>query len=294
VAAALPSLNGLRAFEAAARNRSFTKAAAELNVSQAAVSHIVRELEERLGVPLFVRQSNHLVLTPEGRELWPALSAAFGAMAEAVERITAQARRQRQIKVGVSASFALRWLIPRLERFHQIHPELSVEVAISNSTRFQEDWTCGVRFEDGDWTGYEVERLHAPELVPVCAPALAGRLGGPLDLERVTLLHVASAPEDWPRWLAVNGLPTIRRGLTLANYAMALQAALDGVGVALTLSPYATEDLKAGRLVAPFPHPVAKGRNWALIYRPFRKGTAELDAFRRWLFAEIGAPAAAG
>jgi LysR family glycine cleavage system transcriptional activator/LysR family transcriptional regulator of beta-lactamase len=287
----LRSLNGLRAFEAAARHRSFTKAAAELNVSQAAVSHIVRELEERLGVPLFVRHTNSLALTAEGRELWPVLSSAFAVISEAVERVRDSSAGRRQITVGVGASFALRWLMPRLERFREANPAVAVEVAISTSgMRFQEDWTCGVRYGDGNWDGFEVEPLCAPELVPVCTPVLAAGLTRPADLQAMTLLHVNGSPEDWPRWLGANGVPHIRRRLTLPNYATALQAAIDGLGVALTFTSYVADDLRAGRLAMPFPQSVSKGRAWALIYRPSRKGSAEFGAFRDWLVTEIGAP----
>lgn len=285
----LRSLNGLRAFEAAARYRSFTKAAEELNVSQAAVSRIVKVLEERLEVPLFRRTANQLLLTQEGKELLPTLTSAFDTISDAISKVVESSRSKRHLTVGVGGTFALRWLIPRLARFQDIHPNLDLQVSIGNTTSyFDEDWTCGVRFQDGDWEGYEVEPLFAPNLIPVCAPAVAETLSHSADLKDATLLYVASALDDWPRWLGVDSVPEGRR-LVVQTYAMALQAALDGVGVALTLCPYVVDDLRVGRLVSPFPRTVTKGRNWALIYRPFRKESGELVEFRQWLLDEITA-----
>lgn len=285
----LPSLNGLRAFEAAARHGSFTGAAAELHVSQAAVSRMVKLLEERLGFPLFERRANALTPTERARALQPALTEAFDGMARAVEQVSSM-RAGPVLTVGVGATFAVRWLIPRLSGFHSAHPDIEVRIATGGAANpIGEDWTCAVLLGDGHWAGYAVERLFTATMRPVCSPALAAGLKKPADLRTATLLHVSHWMEDWPHWLDAAGAPRpVSKGLTFANYAMTLQAAIDGVGVALALDPYVTDDLAAGRLVEPFPLAVPMGRSWYLAYRPARRQLAGFAAFRDWLLREAG------
>lgn len=281
----LPSLNGLRAFEAAARHGSFTAASDELHVTQAAVSRMVRLLEERLGFALFERRPNGLALTPQGKALQPAITAAFDAIAGITEQVAAM-RNVPVLTLGVGPSFAVRWLIPRLASFHSAHPEIEVRIATGGAINpYRDDWTCGIRLGDGEWPGYEAEPLFSADLFPVCTAAIAKRLSQPVDLRKETLLQVAHAPEDWPLWLAAAGVPARDQALgpRFDNYAMALQAALDGVGVAIGLRPYVQDDIAAGRLVAPFELAVPKGQAWYLVYQPFRQGDPALTAFREWL-----------
>jgi DNA-binding transcriptional LysR family regulator len=288
----LPSLNGLRAFESAARHGSFTAAADELNVTQAAVSRMVRLLEQRMGIQLFERRPNGLALTMRGKALQPGLSAAFDAIAGACEQIVAM-RGSPVLTLGVGPSFAVRWLIPRLASFHQEHSEIEVRIATGGAINpYQDDWTCGIRLGDGDWPGYEAEPLFSADLFPVCAPNIAKRLQGPADLRQETLLQVAHSPGDWPLWLSAAEVRIERNrlGPRFDNYAMALQAALDGVGVAIGLRPYVADDLVAGRLIAPFPLTVPKGQAWYLVYQNFRQEEPGFLAFRAWLrrkFSEI-------
>lgn len=281
----LPSLNGLRAFEAAARHGSFKAASDELSVTPAAVSRMVRLLEERLGFQLFVRHANGLALTPQGRALQPGLTAAFDAIAGLTQQV-AEMRSKPLLTLGVGPSFAVRWLIPRLADFHARHPQIEVRIATGGAINpFQDDWTCGIRLGDGNWPGYEAEPLFSADLFPVCTAAIAERLARPPDLRKESLLQVAHAPEDWPLWL--RAAQVSMRGSALGprfdNYAMALQAALDGLGVAIGLRPYVEDDIAAGRLVAPFTLAVPKGRAWYLVYQPFRKDDPALVAFRDWL-----------
>ena len=286
----LPSLNGLRAFEAAARHGSFMAASDELHVTQAAVSRMVRLLEERLGFRLFDRRPNGLALTAQGKALQPGLTAAFDAIAGLTDQV-AEMRSKPVLTLGVGPSFAVRWLIPRLARFHSQHPDIEVRIATGGAINpFRDDWTCGIRMGDGSWPGYEAEPLFSADLFPVCTGAIAQRLAQPSDLRKESLLQVAHAPEDWPLWLAAR--PRCRmRGTTLGprfdNYAMALQAALDGLGVAVGLRPYVEDDITAGRLVAPFALAVPKGRAWYLLYQPFRKDDPAFIAFRTWLRASF-------
>ncbi|WP_207455470.1 LysR substrate-binding domain-containing protein [Azospirillum sp. SYSU D00513] len=280
----LPSLNGLRAFEAAARHGSFTGAAGELNVTPAAVSRMVRLLEERLGFPLFERQPNALALTERGRALRPGLTEAFDAMARNVERVTAM-RAGRVLTIGVGATFAVRWLIPRLSGFHTAHPEVEVRIATGGGGNpIREDWTCAVLLGDGQWPGYEAEPLFTAGMLPVCAPALARELRRPEDLLAATRLSVSHWSDDWPRWFAAAGLPQpASAGLSFGSHAMALQAAIDGVGVALGVETYIADDVAAGRLVALFPPPVPLGRAWYLVSRPARQQDPGFKEFRDWL-----------
>jgi LysR family glycine cleavage system transcriptional activator/LysR family transcriptional regulator of beta-lactamase len=281
----MPSLNGLRAFEAAARSGSFVAAGAELNVTQAAVSRMIRLLEARLGFPLFDRLPNGVVLTAQGRALQPGLTAAFDAIADLADRV-ASMRAAPVLTIGVGPSFAMRWLIPRLAGFNARHPDIEVRLATGGAINpYRDDWICGIMLGNGDWPGYAAEPLFSADLFPVCTPAIARRLKAPADLAGETLLRVAHSPEEWPTWLAAARVkrPARSLGPSFDNYAMAIQAALDGVGVAIGLRPYVEDDVASGRLVAPFSLAVPKGRTWYLVYRPHREDDAGLVAFRDWL-----------
>lgn len=281
----LPSLNGLRAFEAAARHGSFVAAGVELSVTQAAVSRMVRLLEARLGFQLFERLPNGLALTAHGKALQPSLTAAFDSIASITEQVAAM-RTTPVLTIGVGPSFAVRWMIPRLASFYRQHPEIEVRIATGGTFNpFKDDWTCGILLGNGDWPGLEAEPLFSADLFPVCTAAIARRLGKPSDLSKERLLQVAHSPEDWPLWLAAAKVK-LRAGAlgpSFGNYSMALQAALDGVGIAIGLSPYVEDDIAAGRLVAPFSLAVPKGRGWYLVHRPFRGEDPGLIAFREWL-----------
>ena len=149
---------------------------------------------------------------------------------------------------------------------------------------YNDEWTCGVRLGDGNWPGFAAERLFAADLRPVCSPVTAKRLRTPEDLRNVTLLRVAHAADEWPRWFDAVALPKVRaRGPEFEFYGQALQAAADGVGVAMGISPYVDDDLNAGRLIAPFAQSVSKGEHWYLIYREGRRDEAAFQAFRAWI-----------
>ena len=285
----LPSLNGLRAFEAAARLGSFVAAGEELNVTQAAISRMVRLLEERLGFKLFDRMPNGLALTPQGRALQPGLTAAFDAIAGVTQQVAAM-RSTPVLTLGVGPSFAVRWLIPRLASFYRQHPDIEVRLATGGAINpFKDDWTCGILLGNGDWAGHQAEPMFSADLFPVCARAIAQRLKKPADLAEEVLLEVQHSPEEWPLWLAAARvkLRANTLGPRFDNYVMALQAAVDGVGVAIGLRPYVEDDLASGRLVAPFKLAVPKEQAWYLVYRPFRQDDAALVAFREWLMAGV-------
>ena len=289
----LPHLNGMKAFEAAARFGSFAGAAAELNVSPAAVSRLVRLLEGRLGVPLFERGANRLALTPQGRMYQVGLSPLLDALAQLTERVREQGAG-RVLTIGVGPTFAIRWLIPRLESFRSIAPDIDVRITTGGAAApFADDWTCGIKLGDGKWPGLVAERLFDAGLTPVCAPRLAQRLRSPRTLKPQSLLRVAHAREDWPLWFKAAGLTGMHAaGPMFEFYGQALQAAADGVGVSLGIRPYIDDDLKAGRLVPPFKVAVSKGSCWYLIFKAARSEDAALVVFRRWLHEAVKTSAA--
>jgi LysR family glycine cleavage system transcriptional activator len=286
-------LNGIKAFEAAARSGSFAAAGAELNVSAAAVSRMVHLLEERLGVALFERKANRLVTTAAGRAYQSGLTPIFDALASLTAQVTAPAS-VRVLTIGVGPTFAMRWLIPRLADFRKQEPDIDVRITTGGAAvPFGEDWSCGIRLGDGEWPGLIAEPLFAADLLPVCAPRLAAQLKRPADLKGPTLLRVAHSPDDWPSWLEAAGTGRITaRGPEFAQYGQALQAAVDGLGIAMGIRPYIDDDLAAGRLVAPFALSVPKGMRWYLIYRGFSTGQRDFAAFRRWIIRAAIEPAA--
>jgi LysR family transcriptional regulator, regulator of gene expression of beta-lactamase len=285
----LPSLNGLRAFEAAGRRGSFTAAANELNVTQTAVSRMVRLLEQRLGFLLFRRHANALELTAQGQTFLAGLTDSFDSIARLAEQVAAM-RSGPVLTVGVGPTLAMNWLIPRLAGFYRNHPEIEVRMATGGATRpVRDDWTCTIRRDAGAWPGYTADELFPSALIPVCTPALAAGLRQLSDLRKATLIVVPHLSADWPRWFEAAGLRTPFRPaaeVVFDNNAMAMQAVLAGVGVAAAQPLYITDALVTGRLVAPFPIVAAKREMWYLEYRSSRAQEPALLAFRAWLHDE--------
>jgi LysR family transcriptional regulator, glycine cleavage system transcriptional activator len=286
-------LNGIKAFEAAARSGSFSGAGAELNVSAAAISRMVHLLEERLGVALFERKANRLSMTAAGRAYQSGLTPIFDALASLTAQVTA-ASSVRVLTIGVGPTFAMRWLIPRLADFRKHAPDIDVRITTGGAAApFGEDWSCGIQLGDGDWPGLVAEPLFAADLLPVCAPRLATSLKRPGDLKATGLLRVAHSPDDWPLWLKTAGVTRLTaRGPEFQFYGQALQAAVDGLGIAMGIRPYIDDDLAARRLVAPFALSVPKGMRWYLVYRSYRTEQRDFAAFRRWIIRAAAGPAA--
>lgn len=285
-------LNGIKAFEAAARTGSFAAAGTELNVSAAAISRMVNLLEQRLGVPLFERKANRLVLTATGRTYQNGLTPIFDALSSLTAQVMTPATR-RVLTLGVGPTFAMKWLIPRLADFRKEQPDIEVRITTGGAAvPFADDWSCGIRLGDGDWPGLVAEPLFAADLLPVCTPRQAAALKRPTDLKGPSLLRVAHAAEDWTLWLKTAGVSRISaRGPEFEYYGQALQAAVDGLGVAMGIRPYIDDDLAAGRLVAPFALSVPKGERWYLVYRSFQSGQRDFTAFRRWIMQAATPPA---
>ena len=288
----LPSLNGLRAFEAAARHLSFTRAAAELNVTQTAVSHQIRRLEEQLGLRLFVRRQRALQLTGEARQYLPAVSAAFADLRQATERLL-RTDRNTVLTVSCLPSLAAKWLVPRLASFQESHP--GIEVRIATSTRIvdfrREEFDLAIRYGKGRWPGLRADWLMAENVFPVCSPALLAGvrpLRWPEDLAHHTLLHVNLYREEWLLWLTAAGLPASLAagpGLTFDLGLMALQAAVDGLGVALGRTPFVEADIAAGRLVMPFDIALPSEAGFYIVAPEPSANAPKIAQFRDWLIS---------
>jgi LysR family transcriptional regulator, glycine cleavage system transcriptional activator len=297
--ARLPSLNGLRAFEAAARHLSFTNAAAELNVTQTAISHQIRRLEQELGISLFVRQNRALALTPEARDYLPGVRAAFNDLRLATERLQ---RRDNDhvLTVSTLASLAAKWLLPRLSAFQEAHP--GIDVRITTSTALVDfksgDVDAAIRYGRGHWPGLRADWLTADQLFPVCSPALltgSKPLRCPQDLASHVLLHTSQAyDDDWRLWLTAAGLPTTiskQPGLTFDLILMTVQAAIDGYGVAIGRTTYVEGDIAKGRLVVPFEITLPADAGFYLVSPETTADKPKLAAFRQWLVASVQAKA---
>jgi len=289
--ARLPSLNGLRAFEAAARHLSFTLAASELNVTQTAISHQIRRLEEELGIRLFIRQNRSLALTPEARDYLPGVRAAFNDLRLATDRLLRK-DDDKVLTVSTIASLAAKWLLPRLTDFQETHPGIDVRITTSTSlVDFQRDNVdAAIRYGRGQWPGVRAEWLMADELFPVCSPSLLRgekSLRTPEDLKDHVLLHTSTS-DDWRLWLTAAGLSTsISRqpGITFDMTFMTVQAAIDGMGVAMGRTSYVQDDIAKGRLVVPFKIALPADAGFYLVSPEGRREAPKLAAFRQWVVA---------
>src|SRR5579871_7036683 len=256
---------------------------------------MVHLLEERLGVALFERKANKLALTAAGRAYQNGLTPIFDALATLTAQVTAPAS-VRVLTIGVGPTFAMRWLIPRLVDFSKEQPDIDVRIAAGGvAIPFGDDWSCGIKLGDGNWPGLVAEPLFAADLQPVCIPRLAAALKKPADLKGPALLRVAHSADDWPLWLKAAGVTRMSaRGTEFQYYGQALQAASDGLGIAMGIRPYIDDDLAAGRLVAPFALTVPKGMRWYLLYRGFQADRRDFTAFRRWIVHGAAGPAVPG
>ncbi|QOG16707.1 MULTISPECIES: transcriptional regulator GcvA [Bradyrhizobium] len=290
--ARLPSLNGLRAFEAAARHLSFTLAASELNVTQTAISHQIRRLEEELGIRLFIRQNRALALTPEARDYLPGVRAAFNDLRLATDRLLRK-DDDKVLTVSTLASLAAKWLLPRLTDFQEQHPGIDVRITTSTSlVDFQRDNVdAAIRYGRGQWPGLRADWLMADELFPVCSPSLLRgdrALHVVEDLKDHVLLHTTNNTDDWRLWLTAAGLPTNisqQPGLTFDMTFMTVQAAIDGMGVAMGRTSYVQDDIAKGRLVVPFRIALPADAGFYLVSPLGRREAPKLAAFRQWLVA---------
>ena len=290
----LPPLNALRAFEAAARHLSFTAAASELNVTQAAISHQIKALEERLGLKLFRRVGRNLLLSDAAQAYLPEIAAAFDRIAGATRRLH-QYEAAGVLSATVLPSFAAKWLLPRLGRFRAAHPEIDLRISSSVETvdLMREDFDIALRAGSGDYPGMRADAILSESFFPVCSPAL---LAGPLplraadDLRHHTLLH--DEPRDlWQLWFKMVGIADIdaTRGPGFSDSGMLIWAAIEGQGVAIAKGTLAADDLRAGRLVRPFDQSMPADFSYWLVCPEASADRPKIVAFREWLLAEAGA-----
>lgn len=285
-------LNGLRAFEASARHLSFTRAAIELCVTQAAVSQQVKGLEKRLGVSLFRRLPRGLKITAEGEALLPTVTSSFDQMATTLDRIEAGQVRE-LLFLGVVGTFAVGWLLPRLKAFQKQHPFIDVRVSTNNNRvdMAAEGLDFAIRFGQGSWHGTDAFRLFEAPLSPLCTPKLAETLKSPTDLVEATLLR-SYRSDEWATWFATAGVAPVAQvnaGIVFDTSLGMMEAALQGLGVALAPPSMFSRHLASGAIVQPFPITISLGSYW-LTRLQSKPQTAAMQAFSDWIFANIDPP----
>lgn len=301
----MPPLTALRAFEATGRLGAIKEAAAALGVTGAAVTHQIRHLEDCLGVALFDRASRGLTLTAAGRKFLPTVSEAFALLQQGAQALTAEAASV--LRVNSLPTFASSWLTPRLGRFHQMHPDIDIEVntegrmgAPVDLTRLDADVAIRGGVSADMWPGMMAEKLTHEMMFPVCAPALRDRLRKPEDLAEQTRIIVSRTPEGWREWLdeaarqghAVTHIDPAH-GPKFDTIQMAMNAAIDGMGVVIGRTPLVNAYLESGQLVAPFDIKVASRIAYWLVGREETWANAPVRAFRCWLRSQLGLDAPA-
>jgi len=286
----LPPLNALKAFEAAARSESFTRAAEELNVTQGAVSHQVKALEEILGVKLFNRERQRLVITEAGREYLAVVRDALDRIAVGTERLV-QRQTSGVLTVSTSPDFAAKWLVHRLGRFAEAQPDIDLRVSatIQQVDFAREDVDLAVRHGDGNWAGLDAVRLCSEQLFPVCAPKLVSgrnRIAKAADLLKFPLLRLEDW-KNWSRWFDAAGVTaTAVPGPVLNRASMLIDAAVDGQGIALARTTLAAWDLINGRLVKPIDVSLRLSNTYWIVCPKATSALPKIKVFREWLLAE--------
>lgn len=286
----LPPLNGLKAFEAAARSESFTRAAEELNVTQGAVSQQVKALEDTLGLKLFDRERQRLTLTEAGRNYLFAIRDALDQIAVATQRLL-QRQESGVLTISTSPDFAAKWLVNRLSRLAEKHPDMDLRVsATTHYADFaRDDVDIAIRHGDGNWPGLDVRRLYSERLFPVCSPKLiAGRnhITKAADLLKFPLLRLEDA-KNWTRLFEAAGVKaSVGPGPVLNRASMLIDAAIDGQGIALARTALAAWDLINGRLVRPVDVSLRMANTYWIVCPKSASTVPKIATFRSWVFSE--------
>ena len=288
----LPPLNALKAFEASARQLSFTRAAEELFVTQAAISHQIKSLEDFLGIKLFMRKNRALLLSEEGQAYYLDIKEVFNTINDATERLLARGAKG-AITVSLQPSFAIQWLVPRLNAFNLLHPDIDVRIKAVDQpeSSLTEDVDVAIYYGRGHWADIHAEQLQKEYLVPVCSPLLL-QGNKPLnvleDLVNHTLLHDTSR-RDWKRWFKQVGVKAtnVNHGPIFSHSAMVVQAALHGQGVALAHSFLARPDIDAGRLICPFEEVLESKNAYYVVCRERQVDLGKIAAFREWVLDTV-------
>ncbi|GAA3714590.1 transcriptional regulator GcvA [Oceanisphaera sediminis] len=288
----LPPLNALKAFEAAARNLSFTRAAEELFVTQAAISHQIKGLEEYLGIKLFRRRNRSLLLSEEGQSYFLDIKDIFSGISDATERLLARSAKG-ALTVSLQPSFAIQWLVPRLVRFSEVHPDIDVRIKAVDLDEgsLTDDVDVAIYYGRDNWPGLRADKLHAEYLIPVCSPMLlmgTKPLKTPEDLMRHTLLHDTSR-RDWKAWFKQLDIQAanVNQGPIFSHSSMVIQAAIHGQGVALGHSVLTQPEIDAGRLVCPFEHVLMSKNAYYLVCHESQAALGKIAAFREWMLALV-------
>lgn len=296
----LPPLDALRVFEAAARHGSFNAAADELNLTPSAVSHRIRTLEDVLRVRLFERAHRRVVLAPEGTRYAASVADALAILRSATRRLSANSAGG-PLAMTLSPAFALRWLLPRLTRFQQRHPEIELRfVSTTDLHDFRSgDLDLAVRYGCGDWPGLEAEWLMALDATAVCTPEVAAdgpALDAPADVAHRVRIHVENRPDDWRMWLLAAGVEGVdpTAGPVFESVTVALEAALNHIGMVIADRQILARDLEEGRLVEPFDVHMPATAGYYLVYPPGSADDPRIQAFCRWLQEEIADVPVAG
>jgi LysR family transcriptional regulator, glycine cleavage system transcriptional activator len=288
----LPPLRALTAFEAAARLGSFRMAASELNITRSAVSHQVKALEQRMGVQLFKRDARRAELTQLGQAYYPPIRDAFDQI-ETHTRAARPATSDNELTIQVYVTVALKWLIPRLHDFERRYPDMKIRLSTSYfDWDFNEEHVdLGIVLARNRKAGHHYQPLFRSLLTPICAPSLAKTLREPEDLKKQKLLYVYTAEEDWNLWLDAMGIKGVKLSDRLAfdSYLLAQEAAAEGRGIAMTIGPFASEELKSGRLVQPFDSKIPHRLDWQLAYRSESRTRPKIARFENWLMKQIAA-----
>ncbi|MFC1236041.1 transcriptional regulator GcvA [Vibrio sp. UBA2437] len=287
----LPPLNSLKVFEAAARHLSFTRAAEELFVTQAAVSHQIKSIEEFLGLKLFRRRNRSLLLTEEGQSYFLDIKDIFSAIAEATDKVLERSEKG-ALTISLPPSFAIQWLVPRLADFNQQEPDIDVRIkAVDSDDNFlTDDVDVAIYYGRGSWPGLRIDKLYQEFLIPLCSPSLlmsTKSLTGLTDLKNHTLLHDTSRKE-WKQFVRNNAIEgvNVNHGPIFSHSTMVLQAAIHGQGVALGNNVLAQPELDAGRLVSPFDEVLLSKNAFYVVCHESQADTGRIATFRDWMIAK--------
>lgn len=287
----LPPLNSLRLFEAAARLLSFKNAAEELLLTPSAVSHGIQSLEEWLGTALFLRTTKGLVLSEAGNAYIPIVRQALELLASGSASIASK-QSLGQLAISAAPTFAARWLLPRLHKFRERHPDIRVIIDTSHERTELSDVgvDLAIRMGRGNWQGVIADKLLSEEMIPVCAPAIYDRVRGLRDIEQSPLIHVTTVSEDWGAWATATGrtVPDPAKGLQFDTIQMAFEAACQGLGVAIGRKPLVNSELAAGSLVEVW-EAVNNSTSYWLVGAESRADDPRIVAFRSWIVEEAAA-----
>lgn len=288
----LPPLNALKAFEAAARHLSFTRAAEQLYVTQAAVSHQVKALEEFLGVQLFLRRNRSLLLTPEGQTYYLELKEIFDHIMQATDKVRYASQRG-SLTISLPPSFAILWFVPRLNRFREAYPDIDVRIRAVDEVdgSLTEDVDVAIYYGAGKWPGLKAYKLHNEYLIPVCSPNLLKShipLREPRDLLNHTLLHDETR-NAWKDWFKLVGIDKNKgdNGPIFSHSNLALKAAVYGQGVALANNVLVKPEIDAGHLIQIFPDALPREKSFYLVCRESQAEVGKIATFRQWILQTV-------